>query len=104
MGVTRSIEADMQVGKDTLIGNPEMLMKLVRMRMPFGRYRGRLLCELPEPYVAWFHRKGFPPGEIGTLLSLLFEIRLNGLEYLLKPIRNAETNGSTTGTGEPLPG
>ena len=62
-------------------------MELVSMRMPFGKYRGRILCDLPEPYLIWFHRKGFPPGNIGMLLSALYEIELNGLEYLLKPIR-----------------
>ena len=67
--------------------NPEMLVELVRMRMPFGKYKGRILCDLPEPYLAWLHRKGFPPGKIGMLLSTLYEIKLNGLEYLLKPIR-----------------
>jgi uncharacterized protein (DUF3820 family) len=67
--------------------DPEQLNKLVYMRMPFGKYQGRLLCDLPEPYLAWFNRKGFPPGEIGILLSIIYEIKLNGLEYLLKPIR-----------------
>ena len=67
--------------------NPQMLVELVRTRMPFGKYKNRILCDLPEPYLVWFHRKGFPPGKIGMLLSALYEIRLNGLEYLLKPIR-----------------
>jgi uncharacterized protein len=57
------------------------------MRMPFGRYAGRILCDLPEPYLIWFHQKGFPSGRIGMLLEVLYEIKLNGLEYLLKPVK-----------------
>ena len=67
--------------------DPEMLIELVRMRMPFGKYKNRILCDLPEPYLLWFQRKGFPPGEIGMLLSVLYEIKRNNLEYLLKPLR-----------------
>ena len=63
------------------------LIELVTTRMPFGKYQGRTLCDLPEPYLAWFQRKGFPPGHIGQLLSVLYEIKLNGLEYLLQTIR-----------------
>ncbi len=67
--------------------DPRMLVELVSARMPFGRYKGRILCDLPESYLVWFHQKGFPPGRLGLLLSALYEIKLNGLEYLLKPIR-----------------
>jgi len=67
--------------------NPDMLVELVSVRMPFGRYKDRILCDLPEPYLVWFKQNGFPPGKIGILLSALYEIKLNGLEYLLKPIR-----------------
>jgi len=70
--------------------NPDMLVELVRMQMPFGKYKGRILCDLPEPYLAWLDRQGFPPGKIGMLLSVLYEIKLNGLEYLLKPIRKTQ--------------
>ena len=72
---------------DTPPVSPQMLIDLVRVRMPFGKYKNRVLCDLPETYLAWFNRKGFPPGKIGVLLSALYEIKLNGLEYLLKPIR-----------------
>jgi len=65
----------------------QMLNEMVRMRMPFGKYKDRVLCDLPVSYLEWFNRKGFPPGKIGLLLSALHEIKLNGLEYLLKPIR-----------------
>jgi hypothetical protein len=67
--------------------DPQMLVELVSVRMPFGKYKDRILCDLPEPYLVWFHQKGFPAGRIGVLLSALYEIKLNGLEYLLKPIR-----------------
>jgi len=68
--------------------NPQMLTELVTMQMPFGKYKGKLLCDLPESYLVWFHSKGFPPGKLGELIGTMYEIRLNGLEYLLKPIRN----------------
>lgn len=67
--------------------NPEMLLDLITVRMPFGKYKDRVLCDLPEHYLAWFHQKGFPAGKLGALLATLYEIRLNGLEYLLKPLR-----------------
>ena len=77
----------MEQNKDTTPIDPQMLIELVRMRMPFGKYKNRIFCALPEPYLVWFHRKGFPPGKIGILLSALYEIKLNGVECLLKPIR-----------------
>ena len=81
----------MEPDKNTNPADPQILIKLVRMRMPFGTYKNRILCDLPETYLAWFNRKGFPSGEIGMLLSALYEIKLNGLEYLLKPLRNNQT-------------
>jgi uncharacterized protein len=63
------------------------LSKLARTRMPFGRYAGRLLVDLPEPYVVWFRQKGLPDGELGTMLALMYEIKANGLEYLFDPLR-----------------
>ena len=63
------------------------LIKLTRITMPFGKYQGRLLIDLPESYVLWFHDKGFPEGELGRLLGLLYEIKLNGLDDLINPLR-----------------
>jgi uncharacterized protein (DUF3820 family) len=67
--------------------NPAVLLKLAKTRMPFGRYKGRLLIDLPEPYVIWFAKKGFPEGELGRMLNTLYEVKMNGLEYLFKPLR-----------------
>ena len=63
------------------------LLKLARMRMPFGRYANRRLIDLPESYVVWFAGQGFPDGELGTMLRAVYEIKLNGLEYLFDPLR-----------------
>ncbi|HRW63429.1 MAG TPA: DUF3820 family protein [Bacteroidales bacterium] len=65
--------------------NPNILTELVKFKMPFGKYKGVLICNLPEPYLVWFYQKGFPEGKLGMLLSTMYEIKLNGLEYLLKP-------------------
>ena len=64
-----------------------VLQELVKAQMPFGKYKGRKLIDLPEDYLVWFKQKGFPPGKLGQQLALMYEIRLNGLEYLLKPLR-----------------
>jgi len=68
--------------------NAELLIQLVKMKMPFGKYKDRLLCDLPVSYLEWFARKGFPTGKLGMLLQTLYEIKLNGLEYLLAPLKN----------------
>lgn len=67
--------------------DPKLLYEVARMRMPFGRYRGRRLIDLPEPYVVWFHDKGFPRGRLGVQLAMLYDIKANGLESLLAPFR-----------------
>lgn len=65
----------------------EALLQIARMRMPFGRYEGTRLIDLPEPYVVWFKNKGFPRGRLGMLLATLYEIKSNGLEPLLASFR-----------------
>jgi uncharacterized protein len=63
------------------------LLKLARARMPFGKFAGTLLVDLPEPYLVWFRQQGFPDGELGTMLQCIYEIKLNGLEYLFDPLK-----------------
>ena len=64
----------------------EYLLRLANARMPFGKYTGSLLIDLPEGYVVWFARKGYPEGEIGEFLASLYTIKENGLESLLRPL------------------
>jgi uncharacterized protein (DUF3820 family) len=71
----------------------QYLLKLAGAVMPFGKYRGTRLVDLPEPYVVWFSRQGFPQGELGDLLRAVYEIKVNGLEYLFKPLRGPATSG-----------
>lgn len=70
--------------------DPDFLLKLVRTRMPFGRYKDRRIIDLPEPYVVWFAQQGFPKGQLGEMLRMIYEIKLNGLEYLFGPLRRLE--------------
>ena len=62
-------------------------MQLVRVKMPFGRFTGTPLIDLPEPYLVWFAQEGFPRGLLGRQLALAYEIKRNGLEPLLAPLR-----------------
>lgn len=67
--------------------NPELLKELVTMKMPFGKYKGTLLCDLPVFYLEWFQKKGFPKGKLGMLLGTIYEIKINGLGNLLEPLK-----------------
>lgn len=67
--------------------NPELLLELVKHRMPFGKYKDRLLCDLPVSYLEWFARKGFPKGKLGMQLQTMLVIKQNGLEQLLTPLK-----------------
>jgi uncharacterized protein len=69
------------------MSNSENLKLLVTREMPFGKYRGRLLADLPGHYLGWFAREGFPPGELGALLALMYELDHNSLVHLLAPLR-----------------
>ena len=64
-----------------------LLIQLVTMKMPFGKFKDRLLCDLPVSYLEWFHRKGFPKGKLGILLETIYEIKINGLDDLLEPLK-----------------
>ena len=63
------------------------LVKLAQYRMPFGKYAGRYLTNIPEEYFLWFAGKGFPEGELGRFMKMMLEIKANGLEYLLRPLQ-----------------
>jgi uncharacterized protein (DUF3820 family) len=64
------------------------LIKIVTTKMPFGKYKGTLICNLPVSYLEWFQRKGFPEGTLGEWLQTIYVIKLNGLEYLLTPLKD----------------
>jgi hypothetical protein len=69
-----------------LLPDQQALITAINQTMPFGKYAGRKLLQLPEPYLVWFHGKGFPEGKLGEQLALMYEIKLNGLEEMLKPL------------------
>lgn len=68
--------------------DPTLLLDLVKMQMPYGKYKGYLICNIPESYLLWYKDKGFPKGKLGDLMATMFEIRVNGLEYLLTPLKD----------------
>ena len=65
----------------------QKLLELAAAKMPFGKHAGMLLVDLPEPYVAWFAGQGFPEGKLGDMLQTVYDIKVNGLEYLFDPLR-----------------
>lgn len=67
--------------------DPQLLPDLVKMKIPFGKYKGTYISDLPVSYLEWFQREGFPPGRLGMMLATAFEIKTNGLEYLLTPLK-----------------
>ncbi|MGE8513085.1 MAG: DUF3820 family protein [Chryseobacterium culicis] len=73
--------------------NPEILKEICVMKMPFGKYEGTVLIDLPISYLEWFNKNGMPKGKLGMQLSTVYEIKLNGLMDLLGPIRAAVRNG-----------
>ncbi|GAB1307651.1 DUF3820 family protein [Urechidicola sp. KH5] len=64
-----------------------ILLELAKAKMPYGKFKGRYLIDLPEPYVVWYYNKGFPAGKLGKQLGLLYEIKVNGLEYLIRELQ-----------------
>jgi uncharacterized protein (DUF3820 family) len=72
---------------DTPEVDHQALLELTAARMPFGKYQGRRLIDLPESYLVWFASQGFPEGNLGRMLQAVYEIKLNGLESLLDPLR-----------------
>ncbi len=73
--------------------NPEILKEICVVKMPFGKYEGTVLADLPISYLEWFHRSGMPKGKLGMQLSTIYEIKINGLIELLIPIRASVRNG-----------
>jgi len=65
----------------------ELLLSIVKTEMPFGKYKGTLLCDIPDHYLEWFKKQGFPKGKLGMQLETVYEIKLNGLQYLLEPLK-----------------
>ena len=65
----------------------KFLIKLAHTKMPYGKYKNRYLIDLPEHYVVWYHSKGFPKGQLGTMLNQVYELKLNGLEDLIRDIQ-----------------
>jgi len=74
--------------------NSEHLQLLVSYTMPFGKYKGRLIADLPGNYLNWFAREGFPSGQLGALLALMHELDHNGLSSLLDPLRKPSSKAS----------
>lgn len=72
---------------------PEALVRLLEVAMPFGKHKGTPIADLPGNYLNWFAREGFPPGEIGRLLALMHELDHNGLASLLDPLRPGRAPG-----------
>ena len=68
----------------------EHLIKLANMKMPFGKYQGRVIIDLPEEYLIWFSKKEWPRGELGTLMQIALSLKIEGLEGLVKPLKGKE--------------
>lgn len=81
--------------------NPEDLERLITQRMPYGKYKGRLIADLPGHYLNWFAREGFPKGEVGRLLALMHELDHNGLTALLTPLRTRRYPAPPAGSAPP---
>nr|WP_277603537.1 DUF3820 family protein [Bowmanella dokdonensis] len=75
--------ADSTAGQGKRLVDKQLLLEAINQTMPFGKYAGRKLLELPEPYLVWFAGKGFPEGKLGQQLALVHEIKVNGLETML---------------------
>ena len=70
-----------------MIQDKQILIDLAKMKMPFGKYKGRFLIDLPEHYIVWYKTKGFPNGKLGKQLELVYELQLNGLEEMIRELR-----------------
>ena len=71
----------------------KILIDIVQTKMPFGKYKGTMICDLPVYYLEWMHTKGFPPGKMGMLLSSVYEIKINGLNSIISMVKTALRKG-----------
>lgn len=72
--------------------DPKQLIKLAKYKMPFGKYKNQYLIDIPEYYFVWFRQKGFPPGELGKMMTQIHDIKINGLENIIHQIKKQFTN------------
>ena len=70
-----------------MLQDKQILIDLAKMKMPYGKYIGRYLIDLPEHYIVWYKNKGFPAGKIGKQLELVYELQLNGIENIVREVR-----------------
>jgi uncharacterized protein (DUF3820 family) len=71
--------------------DPQFLVKLAHTKMPYGKYKDRFLIDLPEHYIVWYNNKGFPKGQLGNMLQMVYELKVNGLEHLIRNIKKLNT-------------
>lgn len=71
-----------------MLPDPKLLLELIKTPMPFGKYQGKMLSDIPVSYLEWMHKKGFPAGKLGMLLSTVYEIKINGLEEILRKLKS----------------
>ena len=72
---------------ENIVPDPQVLIDIVNTRMPFGKYKDTLICDMPISYLEWMHNKGFPTGKLGMMLSTVFEIKSNGVDQILRQIK-----------------
>ncbi len=82
----------MQHQKNELEPDRNFLIKLSKTKMPYGKYKGRFIIDLPEYYIIWYYNKGFPKGKLGAMLATVYTLKVNGLEYIIRKIQNDFSN------------
>lgn len=83
---------DTFTGMENVIPDPQVLIDIVKTPMPFGKYKGTLICDLPVYYLEWLKKKGFPAGKMGMLLSTTYEIKINGVGKILALVKESQKN------------
>jgi uncharacterized protein (DUF3820 family) len=72
---------------ENIVPDPQVLIDIVNTRMPFGKYQNTLICDMPISYLEWLYKKGFPPGKLGMMLNTVYEIKTNGVDQILRQIK-----------------